>query len=124
MIKLYEDIKKDNEKYRLLLFVMLILCIILLIFLILSNLPGDNEYKLLSDGQVEVGEAIGVKNVFIDKRGLNDETQEGIDNLEFIDKDIKYTAYFESNVFNNGDGVLYIITEQGKWFIEMVKIDE
>ena len=114
----------ENAKLKYLLFCMLILCIILLIFLILSNLPGNNEYKLLSDGQVEVGEAIGVKNVFIDKRGLNDETQEGIDNLEFIDKKIKYTAYFESNVFNNGDGVLYIITEQGKWFIEMVKIDE
>ena len=94
----------------------------------------------LSDDQAKVGEAIGVKNVFIDQRGLSDDTLKIVEVLRWKhyghgvclysidvndivlvnDGDFDYewwSFYFE-------DGNLFVNTQDGKWVIEMKKVLE
>lgn len=121
MIKLYEDIKKDNEKYRLLLFVMLILCIILLIFLILSNLPGNNAYGSLNEDTRRDVEKLRWKHYGYERSLHSIDINNGaIGNVFINDSNFDYewwSFYFE-------DGKFYVENQDGKWFIKMVKIDE
>ena len=95
----------------------------------------------LSDDQVKVGEAIGVKNVFIDQRGLSDDTLKIVEVLRWkhygygtclysVKVDDNTVLFNDSNLdyewwsFYFEDGKFFVNTQNGKWVVEMEKVLE
>ena len=90
-------------------------------------------YNFAEEEQPKVGTAIGVQNVYTDQRGISDEAKELVDDLRM--KHYGLATFYCSDAMiadfvydwwsmTFEDGILYVETQGGEWFIEMERKGE